>query len=74
MAAGPMKTPRQRKREQRQRDKVGAKPVSTKPQYNRLCEALIVSTRLPEADALDDEKVADAATAILNEWAKLWIE
>jgi hypothetical protein len=36
-------------------------------------EALIVSTRLSEAEALDRRKVASAVADVVEEWAQHWL-
>lgn len=62
----------QRQADKRTRDAMGRKPVTITPKHAALCEAIIQSERLSEAECLDEAKVAAEATAILDEWARRW--
>jgi hypothetical protein len=63
---------RQRAYRRRQNDGEAVLPVRTA--YNRLCEALIASGRLSEAEALEREAVTAAAAAVLDDFIDRWTE
>lgn len=57
---------RERKREQRRMDKAKTKKLRIEMHYHRIVEALLISTRLTEAQALDQAKVEAEVAEVLD--------
>jgi hypothetical protein len=63
-----------RKRRQRLRAKNGRRILRVEIDYHPIIEALLVSTRLTETEALDQHKIEAAAAELLAEWAGHWLK
>lgn len=61
-------------RRKRAREAAGRRRIVATPDFRALVEALIKSERLSERETRNRAKVAAAATEILNEWARRWVE
>lgn len=63
-----------RQRAYRERQRHGEAVLPLRVDYFRLIEALLVSGRLSEADALDRSRVKIAAGEVLDDWAMRWLQ
>jgi hypothetical protein len=61
-----------RKRREREHSE-DVKVLDVRMHYYNLVEALLVSERLAEAEALDRAKVEAEASEILTEWVRRWL-
>lgn len=62
-----------RKREQRERERCGHEQFTLTTHRDRAIEALIVSERLTEEEALDPAKVETEMTLVWEEWVERWL-
>jgi hypothetical protein len=65
---------RERKRRQRALERCGRKRLYIETHYFHAVEALLRSTRLNEAEALDQAKVEIALSAVVDEWVARWLK
>ena len=64
---------REHKRRQRRLEDCGRKRLHIETHYFRAVEALLESTRLTEAEALDQANVKTALGDVLDEWVAQWL-
>lgn len=65
---------RERKARQRAAERAGIKRLKIEANYHRIVEALLRSTRLTEAEALDKKLVEAEVAEVLAEWASAWLK
>ena len=65
---------RVRKAEQRTREALGRKQLTTEPHHARLIDAILKTKVLTEIEALDKRQVERIATAIIDQWADVWLD
>lgn len=63
-----------RQRRYRARTRQGHAMLRVKVQYHEVVAALLESTRLTEAEALDRKRVESAVSDVLRDWADKWRE
>jgi hypothetical protein len=64
----------ERRRRHRHRAKQGRRILRVEVEYFPLVEALIRSTRLSEAAALDPQQVEAAIGDVVREWCERWLK